>query len=346
MPRIVDVARRAGVSTATVSRALNGKPVRPELLAAVTAAAAELGYTPDRTARSLRRRSSDVVALVLPDVENPFFTAVARGVEDVAQAHGVSVVLCNTDDDAAKEARYLAVAQDENMAGVVIAAASGRPALGSLLARDRAVVAVDRAVADDVDLVTFDNVALGRAATQGLLARGFRRIACVTGPSATSTAVERAQGWRDALADAGLPAPDDLLVRSDFRVAGAHDAAVALLDREPRPDAVVATNNLGGVGVLRALAERGVPVVASAGAASAGAASGRVPGAERGDEGAGCGVAIVGDLPFATSSTDGVLLVPLDPRDLGAAAARMLMERIRGLDVPARRVVQRVAAPA
>ncbi|UCN14385.1 LacI family transcriptional regulator [Cellulomonas iranensis] len=344
MPRIVDVARRAGVSTATVSRALNGKPVRPELLAAVTAAAAELGYTPDRTARSLRRRSSDVVALVLPDVENPFFTAVARGVEDVAQAHGVSVVLCNTDDDAAKEARYLAVAQDENMAGVVIAAASGRPALAPLLARDRAVVAVDRAVADDVDLVTFDNVALGRAATQGLLARGFRRIACVTGPAATSTAVERAQGWRDALADAGLPAPDGLLVRSDFRVAGAHDAAVALLDREPRPDAVVATNNLGGVGVLRALAERGVPVAASARAAgevSAGAAEG----AGSGDV-AGCGVAIVGDLPFATSSTDGVLLVPLDPRDLGAAAARMLMERIRGLDVPARRVVQRVAAPA
>jgi LacI family transcriptional regulator len=325
VPRIVDVARRAGVSTATVSRALNGKPVRPDLLAAVTAAAAELGYTPDRTARSLRRRSSDVVALVLPDVENPFFTAVARGVEDVAQAHGVSVVLCNTDDDPVKEARYLAVAQDENMAGVVIASASDRPALTPLLDRDRAVVAVDRAVADDVDLVTFDNVALGRAATRGLIERGFRRIACVTGPSATSTAVERAQGWREALEVAGLPVPDDLLVRSDYRVAGAHDAAVDLLGRTPPPDAVLATNNLGGVGVLRALAERGLPVASAAGEA-------------------GCGVAIVGDLPFATSSTDGVVLVPLDPRDLGAAAARMLMERIQGLDGPARRVVQQVTA--
>ncbi len=102
MTRIVDVARHAGVSTATVSRVLNGKTVRPELAAAVRAAVEDLGYAPDRTARSLRRRSSDVVALVLPDVENPFFTAVARGVEDVAQQAGYSVVLCNTDDDPAR----------------------------------------------------------------------------------------------------------------------------------------------------------------------------------------------------------------------------------------------------
>src|SRR5699024_2491736 len=123
MAKIVDVAAHAGVSTATVSRVLNGMRVRPELEAAVRRAVEELGYTPDRTARSLRRRHSDVIALVIPDIENPFFTAVARGVEDVAQAAGFSVVLCNTDDDAAKEARYIAVAEDENMAGVILAPA-------------------------------------------------------------------------------------------------------------------------------------------------------------------------------------------------------------------------------
>ncbi|OLT53256.1 LacI family DNA-binding transcriptional regulator [Cellulosimicrobium sp. CUA-896] len=327
MTRIVDVARQAGVSTATVSRVLNGKTVRPELATAVHAAVAELGYVPDRTARSLRRRSSDVVALVLPDVENPFFTAVARGVEDVAQQAGYSVVLCNTDDDPAKEARYLDVAEHENMAGVLIAAAPGAPPLGNLLARGRAVVALDRAVRDDVDQVTFDNAALGRRATRSLLDRGFRRIACVTGPRETSTAAQRAEGWRAALAEEGLDAPDELLIHANFRVDGGYAATAGLLDAAGAPDAVLATNNLVGVGALRALADRRVPLAGSAddrGTATGSAAT---------------GVGIVGDLPFATSRTDQVALLPLNPRGLGVTAAEMLLERLDGLDSPARHVV-------
>ncbi|MFH6690894.1 LacI family DNA-binding transcriptional regulator, partial [Cellulosimicrobium funkei] len=249
MTRIVDVARHAGVSTATVSRVLNGKTVRPELAAAVRAAVEDLGYAPDRTARSLRRRSSDVVALVLPDVENPFFTAVARGVEDVAQQAGYSVVLCNTDDDPAKEERYLAVAERENMAGVVLAPATDAPETAALRARRRAVVVIDRRVRQDVDQVVFDNVALGRRAAAELVERGFRRVACITGPRGTSTAVERADGWREALAEAGL-SPDGLLVHANFRVDGGHGAAVDLLARPDPPDAILATNNLEGVGVL------------------------------------------------------------------------------------------------
>src|SRR5690606_6052591 len=97
-------------------------------------------------------------------VENPFFTAVARGVEDVAQEAGYSVVLCNTDDDPAKEERYLAVAEHENMAGVVVAPASAAPEIAALRARRRAVVVIDRRVVQDVDQVVFDNVALGRQA--------------------------------------------------------------------------------------------------------------------------------------------------------------------------------------
>ncbi|MGM7422111.1 LacI family DNA-binding transcriptional regulator [Cellulosimicrobium sp. CpK407] len=334
MTRIVDVARHAGVSTATVSRVLNGKSVRPELAAAVHAAVEDLGYVPDRTARSLRRRSSDVVALVLPDVENPFFTAVARGVEDVAQEAGYSVVLCNTDDDPAKEERYLAVAEHENMAGVVVAPASGSPEIAALRARRRAVVVIDRRVGQDVDQVLFDNVALGRRAAQALVERGFRRIACVTGPVATSTAVDRARGWREVLDDAGLPA-DDLLVHANFRVDGGYDATVALLARSDPPDAVVATNNLVGVGVLRALADaHGRPA-----ASPADAGRDRGPG-----DGPALGVGIVGDLPFATSRTSDVALVPLDPRALGTTAARLLLDRLAGDEEPARQVVQETPA--
>ncbi|WP_127572208.1 LacI family DNA-binding transcriptional regulator [Georgenia faecalis] len=312
MARIVDVAELAGVSTATVSRVLNGKTVRPDLDAAVRRAVDELGYSPDRTARSLRRRHSDVIALVLPDIENPFFTSLARGVEDVAQEAGLSVVLCNTDDDPVKEQRYLQIVAAENMAGVILAPAGGTAALAALLERGRAVVVVDRPVPEPVDQVVFDNVELGRIAAGALIDRGYRRIACITGPRTTPTAVDRATGWAQALAAAALDAPDDLLVHADFRVEGGRSAMEGLLGTEHPPDAVLATNNLVGVGALRALAH--------------------------GDHAVGVG--IIGDLPFATSNVENVSLLPLRPREMGLAAARMLVERVRDGAGPVRTLVQ------
>lgn len=320
MARIVDVAARAGVSTATVSRVLNGTPVRPDLEAAVRRAVAELDYSPNRTARSLRRRHSDVIALVIPDVENPFFTSVARGVEDVAMAAGLSVVLCNTDDDDAKERRYLEVAEQENMAGVIVAPATMRPALDRLVGRGRAVVVIDRTVPDDVDQVVFDNVALGRHATRALLAAGHTAIACITGPRSTSTAVERATGWREELQAAGLAAPDDWLVHATFRVDGGRRAMGELLERAPLPAAVLATNNLVGVGVLQALS-------ATPGAATV--------------------VSIIGDVPFRTSDIRDVALLPLRPRAMGEQAARLLLDRLAKPTRSPRTVVQATGpAPA
>lgn len=318
MATIAEVARRAGVSTATVSRVLNDKRVNPAYVTAVRAAVAELDYSPDRTARSLRRRYSDVVALVLPDIENPFFTALARGVEDVAQEAGFSVVLCNSDDDPDKERRYLDIAASDNMAGVILAPASPTPTLGVLLEQGRTVVVVDRPVADPVDQVSFDNVALGATATTRLLDAGHRRIACITGPAEVSTAAERARGWHAALKDAGRNPASELLVHANFRVDGGRQALATLLDLPEPPDAVLATNNLVGVGVLQELLDRHGPEH-------------------------GLGVAIIGDLPFATSSVDKLVLVPLRPRELGTRAATMFLERLRGLDAPPRQVVQDVA---
>ncbi len=313
MARIVDVAALAGVSTATVSRVLNGKAVRADLEKAVRKAIDELGYTPNRTARSLRRQHSEVIALVLPDIENPFFTSLARGVEDIAQEAGLSVVLCNTDEDPDKQERYLRIADDENMAGVIVAPAGPSALLRHLTERERAVVVVDRAVPDDVDQVTFDNLELGRRATRALAERGFRRIACVTGPESTPTAVARAQGWREELAEAGLPAPEDLLVHVNFRVDGGEDAMTRLLELATPPDAVLATNNLVGVGALRVLS-----------------ATDQVD----------LGLGIIGDLPLVTSPVDNVSLLQLRPREMGLSAARMLVQRIRGEAGPARQIVQ------
>jgi len=301
MVKIVDVAARAGVSTATVSRVLNGTKVRADLEAAVHQAIDDLGYVPDRTARSLRRRHSDVIALVLPDVENPFFTSVARGVEDVAHAVGLSVVLCNTDDDEDKEQRYLTVAEYENMAGVILAPAGPTPALDRLLERRRAVVVIDREVPDPVDQVILDNWALGRQGAEALIARGHREIACITGPQTTTTAIERAAGWRGALEENNLPI--GRLIYANFRVDGGRSAMRELLHSDSPPQAVLATNNLVGVGVLQMLSSQ---------------------------RGSSIDVGIIGDLPFATSDVDHLPRVPLNPRDMGVLAARRLVARLQG----------------
>jgi LacI family transcriptional regulator len=314
MATIYDVAKRAGVSPATVSRVFNGVPVSPEKVTAVREAVEHLGFTPSRAARALRTRSTEVIALIIPDIENPYFTEVARGVEDVAQEAGYSLVLCNSDARRDKEADYLGIAVSERMAGVLVAGADAGTDVSGVLAAGHAVVAVDRPVAADVDTVTIANREAGRSATADLVRAGYARIACVTGPEQIETARERAMGWRQALTDAGLPAADELLVHSSFHVEGGRAAAAALLSSPEPPDAILAGNNLLGVGVIQHLSEIGSPPPAF-------------------------GVAVVGSLPFTTLAPSAVTVVRLPAREMGAQAARLLLERIGGERGPARTVV-------
>jgi len=314
---IYEVAKLAGVSPATVSRVFNGNAVSAEKARLVRDAADRLSYTPNRAARTLRTRTSDVIALVIPDIENPFFTALARGVEDTARGAGYSVVLCNTDDDVEREARYLEIAVLENMAGVVIAAASDRSDLRPLLTQSRAVVAVDRGPHGfDVDAVMVDNRNGGRAATRALVDQGYARIACITGPADVETAQHRADGWRDALKAAGRAPSAEHLVHANYRVDGGREAMAALLELETPPDAVFVGNNLMSVGALQVLYE-----------------SGHSPQS--------FGLAAFGDLPFAAFAPAGMTVVHVPARNLGTTAAQMLVERINGDRQPARTVVLR-----
>ncbi|MEZ3160806.1 LacI family DNA-binding transcriptional regulator [Microbacterium sp. BWT-B31] len=318
MATIYEVAKLAGVSPATVSRVFNGTAVSHEKATAVRDAARELRFTPNRAARTLRKQSTEVIALIIPDIENPYFTEVARGVEDEAQVAGYSVVLCNSDADPDKEDAYLRIAVAGSMAGVIIASASDHAALDDVLADGRPVVAVDRHTGYDIDGVMMDNRSAARMATEALLAAGYRRIACITGPDNVETAVERAEGWRQAMASGACEVDTvDLLRFSTFRVDGGREAMSAVLDAPgPRPDAVVATNNLLGVGVLQVLTERGLTPPD-------------------------LGVAVVGSLPFTTLTPDVVTVVRLPARHMGVTAARMLLERIAGDEDPARTVVLR-----
>ncbi|MFE4469803.1 LacI family DNA-binding transcriptional regulator [Leifsonia sp. NPDC056824] len=317
MSTIYEVAALAGVSPATVSRVFNGLNVSAEKSRAVREAAAELAFTPSRVARTLRRQHSEVIALVIPDIENPFFTSLARGVEDVAQQAGYSVVLCNTDEDPAKEAKYLDIALSDNMAGVIIAAAGDHSDIAKLLERNRPVVAVDRGPHNvDIDAVMVDNRAGGHAATARLVEHGFRRIACITGPREVETAQERADGWREVVAAAGMADIDQYLKYSNYRVGGGHDAMQELLALPEPPDAVFVTNNLMSVGALQELAGNGT-----------------LP--------PDFGMAVFGDLPYAGFAPKGITVVHLPARHLGVTAATLLLERINGDAQPSRTIVLR-----
>lgn len=306
MATIVDVARRAGVSTATVSRVFNGLPVSDQRAAAVRDAAQELGFVPNRTARSLRRRHSEVLALVFPDIENPYFTEVARGVEDVARRAGYSVVLCNTDADRATEAEYLRIATAENMAGVILAAADDLTALPAG-GRRPAVVAIDRAIAGaDVDEIVMDNREAGRLAAEALREQGVDGFVCLTGPTGVSTARDRATGCIEAGAGE--------VIHATFGVEGGRRAAAELLARKTPPRGIVAGNNLLGVGVLQALGARGLTTRDVA-------------------------VSVIGSLPFTTLDPRAVPVVRLPSRRMGELAAERMLSRVAGDAGPARRIV-------
>ncbi len=261
MATIQDVARQARVSAATVSRVLNGsRNVDPALVRRVRAAVKALGYQPNGVARSLRRRESSLWAVIVPDVGNPFFTSMVRGVEDAAQGSGYSVVLCNSDESPGKEAGYIAAAAAERMSGVIISPASTRDTdVSPLLDLGIPVVAVDRRLRDAADTVLVDNERAAEEATEHLIDMGYRRVACITGPSQAMTAGERLAGYQRALHRRGLDVQPSLARHADFRERGGYEAMASLL-ADATPDAVFVANNLMTIGALECLVHHGIEV--------------------------------------------------------------------------------------
>lgn len=263
---IRDVARRAGVSVATVSNVLN----RPDIVAAATRrrvreAVDALGYVRNESARQLRRGQSRTIGLIVPDIANPFFTDVARGVEDTARAAGSLVIVCNTDDDPDRERRYVTLLAEQQVQGALAVPVRGTHTAAPLL-RDRNVPVV---LLDSTDAsgqlcsVAVDDVTGGRIAVQHLLDNGHRRIGLVGSGYEAHQVIDRVAGARQAVTEAGL-APDALLSMptSQLNVAGGTDAARALLalSRRRRPTGLVCVNDLIALGVQHELLRAGLLV--------------------------------------------------------------------------------------
>lgn len=305
MTRISDVAREAGVSAATVSRVLNGNPSVDGVLAErVREAAARLGYRPNSVARSLRRQSTDVIALIISDVGNPFFTAVTRGVEDVANRSGYSVLLCNADENPDKEATYLRVVQQHQVAGVILSPHAAGSDVSKLAEVGIPLVVIDRPLHVPADSVMVMSTAGARQATDHLIDEGWRRPACITGPEDAATAEERLNGYVQAIE--AVPSMTPIFRRGQFRQRDGAAATADLLDSAEPPDALFVANAELALGVLSELRRRGVRL------------------------GVDVGLVMFDDTPWAPVVTPAVSVVAQPAYDIGTQAAELLVGRIRG----------------
>lgn len=316
-PTIYEVAQQANVSSATVSRVLSGaKHVSGELADRVWAAVGELEYRPNHVARNLRARATSTIGVVIPDIQNPFFTSVVRGIEDALQAEKFTLLLANSDGDPARERVCLDTLCAEEVAGLVFVPCNAEPDAYEHLGRQGVpVVAVDRApVGLNVDLVAVTNREGARTAVRHLAQLGRRRIALIGGPPSANVALEREEGYREALEAAGLAHDTALVVRADFREDGGYGAMAALLSQSPRPDGVFVANNLMAMGALRAASDAAV----------------RVP-----DD---MGLVSFDDIPWGARVEPALTAVAQPTYDLGVSAARVLLDRIHEPHRPVRRV--------
>ncbi len=306
---LADVALQAGVSVMTVSRVVNDRPgVGASTRERVRGAISALGYRPNIVARGLKAHRSCTIGLLVPDVTNPYFPEIVRGAEDVAIAHGFTLLLTNVIEDVEREAAALEAFEDRRVDGVI--ACSPRLSaerLDVLLARHHAAVIVNRRSAPDVaGSVRIDHEQGMRQLIRHLVATGCRRLGVIAGPSHSYAGRERMLGLDRETREHGLDLPDRHVVAEAPTVEGGERATRTLLTRNPSLDALVCFNDLVAAGALLTLAEAGIAVPTD--------------------------IAVVGydDIPFARMFTPPLTTIRASTYALGQHAMTMLLERMEG----------------
>jgi LacI family transcriptional regulator len=265
VPTITDVAKHAGVSVATAGRVLSGQGYAgKETRQRVLEAADELGYVPNRIARSLRLRQTKMLGLLIADVENSFYSTIARNVESVAKENGYQVVLCNSSDDPSIERDSLKLLEELRVDGVIITPTPrNRRWLEQLREQDIVIVQIDRQVDRlHADAILVDNERASADAVSHLISSGHKQIGIVTGPLDVTTAKLRLAGYRRAMEEHGIPVRPELIIAGSFRRDEAIKEADGLLSAEQPPTAIFAANNILAEAVLMALADMGLTVPA------------------------------------------------------------------------------------
>ncbi|MEX2410049.1 MAG: LacI family DNA-binding transcriptional regulator [Candidatus Paceibacterota bacterium] len=264
---IKKIAKEAGVSTATVSRVLNGSDkVREKTAKRVMKVVDEMNYRIDSVARRMKVKSSDslVIGLIITDIGNPFFSMVAKGVEDVAYKNKHILMICNTNESPKKEKFFLNSLLSEKVSGVIIVPTIGngnQDFFENLVSDGFPMVTVDRRIKNlNVDSVSINNENGGYQATQRLIINGHKRIGIICGIKGLSNTEERLNGYRKALKDANLPMSDDLITYGNYVETGGREAIDKLLSLDNPPTAVFSTNNLMTLGCIKELYKRKISI--------------------------------------------------------------------------------------
>lgn len=302
-----DVAAKAGVSIKTVSRVVNDQgeiadATRQRVLVAIN----ELGYRPSRIARAMVTQRSHTVGLVIPDITNPFFPEVARGVQDLAQSRDYNVFICNTDENAQEDLQTLHSLADQAVDGIIVFSSMvSDDKLSAFADSFRPIITINRHFKHpSVGLVIVDNYHGARLAMDHLFEKGHTAIAMLTGNSASPQKIRRVKGYCDALTEAGLPVNQNWIIPDTPNMANGYKATRRLLTQYPQITAIFTYNDLLALGTLRACYELGR----------------RVP--------QDCAVIGFDDIQLATMVTPSLTTVHYDKYALGQLAMKRLFEMI------------------
>lgn len=322
MANMKEIAQLAGVSLGTVSHVLNGtvkvrEPLRKRVLDAIDTT----GYQPSQLARGLRRDKTNILAMIIPDILNPFFPGVVRGAEDVAFANGYRLVLCNTDNNHEKEVAHLNALQTYLPSGLIVIPSSFSDlTVQAEVYRNAgsAVVCVDRLPRNwEGDSVTINNVAAAFHAASCLIELGHRQLAAITGPLDLTNSQDRLNGFKRAMRQAGLEVGPGYLQETTFDTSGGYARTKVLLSMFPRPTAILACNDMIALGALLAIRDENL----------------RCPE----------DVSLIGfdGLDLTEMTTPQLSSVYQSPYQFGAAAVQLALDRVAQNASPPRRIVLR-----
>lgn len=263
MTNIYHIAQKAGVSIATVSRVINNSPgVREETRERVMQVIKEMNYSPNAMAAALTNKKTYTLGLLVPDIANPFFAELARGVEDRANYYGYNVFICNTDNKPHKEKDYMRLLIRKRTEGIIFAAAeTGHSSIAQLARKGFPVVLLARELEGvDLDTVLVNNVEAGHMATKHLIELGHRQIAIVTESLNIKSSQDRYHGYLKALSEEGIMAVNEYQVFNVGSIKSGQESSKIILTLPSPPTAVVAFNDLVAIGIMEGAKEMGLKI--------------------------------------------------------------------------------------
>lgn len=262
MTPIQEVAKKANVSVATVSRVLNNNPyVKKETREIVMKAIKELNYSPNLSGRILRRNETKVVLILLPTISNPFYSKAVTGINHVADKLGYLTIICNTESSLKKEMDYLDLLRYKQADGAIIMSQESDIDIIEEIGINHPIVqCFEYRNSNNISFVSIDNEKAAYEAVNYLIGLGHKRIALVGCTPHYSSASQREEGYKKALHDANIEPDEELIIRGDYGFKSGYDCAVKLMDRDKKPTAVFAISDMQAIGVIKALKGRGIRV--------------------------------------------------------------------------------------